>query len=35
MEVLYGQIVIVLNDCSSMTSLYALTGSVRDLKISA
>ena len=35
MEVLYGQIVIVLNNCSSTTSLYALTASVHGLKISA
>ena len=27
-----GQILIVLNNCSSTTSLYALTGSVRGLK---
>ena len=33
MEVLCGQIVIVLNNCSSTTSLCALTGSVRGLKI--
>ena len=35
MEVLYGQIVIVLNTCLSTTSLYMLTGSVHDLKILA
>ena len=32
MEVLCGQIVIALNNCSSMTSLYVLTGSVHALK---
>ena len=32
MEVLYGQIVKVLNNCSSTTGLYVLTGSVSDLK---
>ena len=35
MEVLCGHIVIVLNNCSSTTSLYVLTGSVSGLKISA
>ena len=35
MEVLCGQIVIVLNNCLTTTSLCALTGSVRGLKISA
>ena len=33
MEVLYGQIVIVLNNCSSTTGLYVLTGSVSNFKI--
>ena len=32
MKVLCGQIVIVLNNCSSTTSLCALTGRVRGLK---
>ena len=35
MEVLCGQIVIVLNNYSSTTSLYVLTDSVRGLKILA
>ena len=34
-EVLCGQTVIVLNNCSSTTSLYALTGSVYGLKFLA
>ena len=35
MEVLCGQIVVVLNNFLSTTSLYALTGRVRGLKILA
>ena len=35
MEVLYGQMVIVFNNCSSTTIINALTGSVHDLKFSA